>query len=77
VDLGLIGLGGIALAGAAFAARRLRRPPALARAALHEVAQAVVDVAAFVLVAIVVAVIEFDELRREAANALARPKDHA
>lgn len=75
--LGLIGLGGIALAGAAFAARRLRRPPALARAALHEVAHGIVDVAAFMLVAIVVAVIEFGELRREAANALARPKDHA
>jgi class 3 adenylate cyclase len=39
--------------------------------------QGVVDVAAFVLVAIVVAVVEFDELRREAANVLARPKDHA
>ena len=52
-------------------------PPArLARAALREVAHGIVDVAAFVLVAIVVAVIEFSELRREAANALARPKGH-
>jgi membrane protein DedA with SNARE-associated domain len=72
--LALIGLGGIALAGAVVAARRLRRP--LARLAQHGVARGLVDVAAFGLVAIVVAVIEVNELRREAANALARPKGH-
>jgi citrate lyase alpha subunit len=74
--LALIGLGGIALAAAVIAARRLRRPLALARVALHGVARGLVDVAAFGLVAIVVAVIEVNELRREAANALARPKGH-
>jgi membrane protein DedA with SNARE-associated domain len=74
--LALLGLGGIAVAAAVFAARRLRRPPALARAALRDAARAAVDVAAFLLVTIVVAVVELNELRHEAANALAPPKRH-
>ena len=64
------------VAGEMAVAAVVRRPPALARAVLHEVAHGIVDVAAFVLVAIVVAVLEFSELGREASNALARPKDH-
>jgi hypothetical protein len=43
--------------------------------ALHEVAHGVLAFAAFMLIAVVMAALELDELLREAANALARPKD--
>jgi hypothetical protein len=67
----------VARTGAAFAARRLHGPPALARRAVHNVAHRIFYVAVFVLIAAVVAVIAVDGLRREAAAALARPKGHA
>lgn len=74
--LGLIGLVGLAGAVVAVAARRLRRRRDLPRKAVHTLERGIVDVAAFVLVAIVVAVVELRELGREAANALAPPKQH-
>lgn len=75
--VGLIGLIGIGAAGLVFAARRLRRPSSLARTALRELGHGLIDVAAFALVAFVVTALELNELRHEAANALATPKGHS
>jgi hypothetical protein len=74
--VGLIGLIGIAAAGLIFAARRLRRASSLARTALRELGHGLIDLVAFALVALVVTVLELNELRHEAANALATPKGH-
>jgi hypothetical protein len=74
--VGLIGVIGIAAAGVVLAARRLRRRSSLAHSALRELGRGLIDVAAFLFVALVVTVLELNELRHEAANALATPNDH-
>jgi hypothetical protein len=48
----------------------------LAGTALRELGRGLIDVAALILLVLVVTVLELSELRHEAANALATPKGH-